>query len=352
MKHSWRIGIVGLGFIGIRHARILSNLPGVMVPAGCDLVPEHAKAKLAEAGLPQVRVYSSLSEMLAEERLDCVTICAASGAHLEPAVEAMRGGLNVIVEKPVEISVERIDRMIEAAQKAGLRLAGIFQNRYADASRLLKSAVDEGRFGRIAWASATTPWYRDDAYYAKGNWRGTRKLDGGGAMMNQSIHAVDLLQWFAGPVKRVAAFGANRIHPQIEVEDTLTCCLEFASGACGVVVGTTAAFPGGPVRIEIGAEHGTAVLENGLRKFVFRQPRAEDEAVTRASESGYSGGGTKPADIDEILHARSFQGILAAWDKGVEPEVNGLEARKAVAIVQAMYQSVRRGGAPVAVAES
>lgn len=323
MQHPWRIGIVGLGFIGLRHARLLSALPGVHVPAGCDVAPDRVRDRLAKADLSDFHLYSSLTDMLANEDLDAVTICTASGSHMAPALQAIDHGLNVIVEKPIEISTQRIDRMIEAADRMGVRLAGVFQNRYTDAARALKAAVDEGRFGRMAWAGALTPWYRDDQYYAAGGWRGTWQLDGGGAMMNQSIHAVDLLQWLAGPIRRVSAFWAKRIHPQIEVEDTLTASLQFAGGACGSIVGTTAAYPGGNVRLEIGGEDGTAVLEDGLRKFAFRQARPDDETLLRTTGSGRSGGGAWAADIDEALHVRSLQAVLWAWENGVDADRPG-----------------------------
>jgi predicted dehydrogenase len=134
----------------------------------------------------------------------------------------------------------------------------------------LKKAADGNRFGRISFAGCYTEWWRTDEYYREGGWRGTWKLDGGGAIMNQSVHAVDLLQWIAGPVKSVSAYAGARIHGEIEVEDTLACSLQFQNGAYGVIVGSTGMFPGSPVRVEIGGEHGTAASESGLSVFKFR----------------------------------------------------------------------------------
>ena len=132
------------------------------------------------------------------------------------------------------------------SKETGSRLAGIFQNRWSDANRAIKSAAQQGRFGKLAWAGCFTPWYRPDKYYEEGGWRGTWKLDGGGAIMNQSVHAIDLLQWIVGPVKSVSAYASSRIHPKIEVEDTASAALEFANGAYGTIMGTTAMFPGMP----------------------------------------------------------------------------------------------------------
>ena len=223
-----------------------------------------------------VPIYSDLGEMLRTQKdIDVVHVCTPSGDHMGPAVAAMEAGKYVITEKPMEIQLDRIDQMGQTAAKNGVKIAGIFQNRWNDANRAIKQAADEGRFGRIAWAGSFTPWYRPDKYYEDVDWRGTWKLDGGGAIMNQSVHAIDLLQWIAGPVQSVSAYASSRIHPKIEVEDTLSCSLQFHNGAFGTIVGTTAMYPGSHVRIEIGGENGTAVSEDGLKTFKFREEPRE-----------------------------------------------------------------------------
>jgi predicted dehydrogenase len=226
----------------------------------------------------------------------------------------------------------------------------VFQNRFSDANRALKDAANAGRFGTVAWAGCFTPWYRPDKYYDEGGWRGTWALDGGGAVMNQSIHAIDLLQWIAGPVARVSAYSASRIHPRIEVEDTLSCSLRFKNGAFGTVVGTTAMFPGQPARVEVGGENGTAVSENGLKLFKFREERPGDaELVERLAPGAKpaASGASDPGAIGAELHRRNIAAILSAWSAGRDAETSGAEARKAVAIVLAMYESARRDGEPV-----
>lgn len=170
--------------------------------------------------------------------------------------------------------------------------------------------------------------------------------------MNQSIHAIDLLQWIAGPIRQVSAYAASRIHDQIEVEDTLTCSLQFASGAFGTIVGTTAMYPGGAVRIEVGGEHGTAVSENGLKCFEFRREKPEDKQRVQSlspANTAASGGGANPADVNLELHVMNLRHILQAWSQGRDAETSGPEARKAVAVVLAMYESVKKNGASVAV---
>jgi UDP-N-acetyl-2-amino-2-deoxyglucuronate dehydrogenase len=336
MGRQWRSGVVGVGVIGEWHAKVISTLPQCTLAAVCDTQPDRAKQKLAKLGLENVAVYSDIQSMLSEQQLDVVHICTPSGNHLEPALAAMKAKVNVICEKPMEITVERIDQLIAAAAENGVRLAGIFQNRWHDANRAIQEAVQRGRFGTIAYAGCYTPWYRTDQYYREGGWRGTWKLDGGGAMMNQSIHQVDMLQWIAGPIRQVSAYASSRIHQEIEVEDTLTCAAVFENGAYGTIMGSTAMYPGIPVRVEIGGERGTAVSEGGLRVFTFRDATDADKQLQeRVNAQGTTG--------------RNVESILEAWERGEDAVTNGPEARKAVAIIQAMYESAKRGGVPVMV---
>jgi UDP-N-acetyl-2-amino-2-deoxyglucuronate dehydrogenase len=288
--------------------------------------------------------------MFRKEKLDAVHICTPSGDHKKPAIAAMKHGVNVLVEKPMEILPDRVDAMIDAAKKHGVKLAGIFQNRWNEANIALREAVKQNRFGRLAWVGVITPWYRSDEYYASGAWRGTWKLDGGGSVMNQGVHQVDLMQWIVGPVKTVSAFASSRIHPKIEVEDTLTCAVQFENGVYGTYVSTTAMWPGGPVRIEIGGEFGSAISDNGLKRYEFKEPQPQDKELldrldpTRAQNSG---GGKAAADIATELHVKNMRAVYNAWDRGEEAETWGPEARKAVAIIKAMYKSARKNGAPV-----
>jgi predicted dehydrogenase len=241
--------------------------------------------------------------------------------------------------------------LIKCASENNVRLAGVFQNRWSESSRALKSAMDEGRFGAVSFAGCYTQWYRTNQYYQEGGWHGTWQLDGGGAAMNQAVHAIDLLQWIAGPVKTVSAYSAKRAHPKLDVEDTLAFSLELNSGALGCIVATTAMYPGSAARLEIGGEKGTAVLEGYLKTFSFQDARAEDAALLASVKPKIesSAGGANPADVRLELHAANFTSIFNAWEAGRDAETNGTEARKAVAIVLAMYDSARNGGAPVSV---
>jgi predicted dehydrogenase len=289
--------------------------------------------------------------MLKSEKIEVVQICTPSGDHMNPAITAMDAGVNVICEKPLEIQLDRIDRMIETSQKTRTRLAGIFQNRWNAANRAIRQAATEGRFGRIAWAGSFTPWFRSDDYYRQGGWRGTWRLDGGGAIMNQSVHAVDLIQWIVGPVKQVSAYASSRTHAEIEVEDTLTCALQFQNGAFGTIMGSTAMYPGGKVRIEVGGENGHAVSEDGLKTFRFREERPSDKELLENASTGKSdaSGGSNPQLGSLRLHSQNINSILSAWESNQDPETSGVEARKAVAIILAMYESAKKNGEPVVV---
>jgi predicted dehydrogenase len=375
MTKQWRCAVVGTGVVGEWHVRTIPNVPNAKLVAVCDVKPEKSAAALAKNNLTGIPQYTDLRTMLDKEQIDIVHVATPSGAHVEPCTIAMKAGKNVICEKPLEIQLDRIDQMIETASSNKVRLAAIFQNRWNAANRALKDAADQGRFGRLAWAGSFTCWYRDDAYYEKGGWRGTWKMDGGGAVMNQSVHSIDLLQWMVGPVKSVSAYASSRIHAKIEVEDTLSASLQFANGAFGTIVGTTAMFPGSAARIEIGGENGSAVAQNGLHTFHFRQPMEQDQKLketlcatpmectaarikSQAGEETFNkifggvggkttGGGSSATDVPLDLHGRNINAILEAWDQGKDAETNGPEARKAVAIILAMYESVRKGGAAV-----
>jgi UDP-N-acetyl-2-amino-2-deoxyglucuronate dehydrogenase len=356
VNRKWRSAVIGTNVVGVTHLRAISTTPMCTLAAACDLAPTRARASLDKLGLNQIPVYESVSEMLRKEKLDVVHVCTPSGAHMDCSVEAMKAGVNVICEKPLEVNLERCDAMLEAAEKNNVRLGGIFQYRWNEANAAIHAAIQEGRFGRIAWAGSFTPWWRPDEYFETGGWRGTWKMDGGGAIMNQSIHAVDLISWFAGPVKTVCAFAGKRSHDKIEVEDTLSATLQFASGAFGTIMGTTAMFPGAPVHVEIGGENGTAVSEDGLKVFKFREPRPGDAellekygklvSVTREALSSKEAI-EKAAEAKTKLHRQNIESILSAWEENRDAETSGKEARKAVAITMALYESAKKNGAPV-----
>jgi len=281
--------------------------------------------------------------MLHSEDIDIVTVATPSGHHMEPAIEAARCGKHVICEKPLEITLERIEKMIEAHKKAGTSLGGIFNYRFNDAVALLKHAIDQGRFGNISYASVHVPWWRSDEYY-KSSWRGTWKLDGGGALMNQSIHMIDLLQYLMGPIDSLHAYIATRGH-DIEVEDTATAIVKFRNHALGGIYGSTASFPGQFRRIEITGTKGTAIMvENAFTVWQFADQTEEDMKILKSFKEIEGGGGVSdPAAITYQSHQKNIEAFISSVDAGRPFEISGDEARKAVEIILAIYESAKEG---------
>lgn len=336
-------GIIGCGMIAKFHANAIADIRGAKLVACYDAVPVAAD-RLAES--TGCKAYHNLDAMLADPAVHIVTIGTPSGAHLDPAVAAARAGKHVIVEKPLEITLRRCDRIIDECRKAGVTLSTIFPSRFHNSSQELKRAVDSGRFGRLTLGDAIVKWYRSQAYYDSGAWRGTWELDGGGALMNQAIHSVDLLTWLMGPVVEVRARTALLAHQRIAVEDVAMATVEFANGAMGVIEATTAAYPGYLKRIEIHGTEGSAMIEEeDITKWDFAKKKARDEAIHQAMAGQKSGGGgaADPAAIGYHGHTRQFQNVLQAIKKGIAPAIDGLEGRRSVEIILAIYKSAETG---------
>lgn len=338
-------GIIGCGMIAKFHSLAIGDIPGAKVVACYDTIPAAADRLAGEVGC---KAYHDLDDMLADPTVDVVTIGTPSGAHLEPAVAAAKAGKHVIVEKPLEITLKRCDRIIQACEDAGVVLGTIFPSRFHKSSQLMKKAVDKGRFGQLTIGDAYVKWYRTQAYYDSGAWRGTWKLDGGGALMNQAIHSVDLLTWLMGPVVEITAHTAMLAHTGIEVEDVAMATLKFANGALGVVEATTAAFPGALKRIELHGSEGSAVLEEeDIKTWAFAKMTARDKAIaeqmTGKTESG--GGAADPSAIGYHGHTAMFKDVLKTIKKGGAPLVDGAEGRRSVEIILAIYKAAETGRA-------
>ena len=340
---SCNFGIVGLGMIAEMQARAIDALDSANLVACFDVSRERAQAFAEKFAC---RSYSDLNEFLAHPGLDIVNVCTPSGLHLDSAVAAARAGKHLIVEKPLEVTVERCDEIIKAAQENRVLLSGIFPSRFHAVAKEVKKAVDSGRLGKIVLADAYVKWFRTQEYYDSSDWKGTWAMDGGGALMNQSIHAVDLLQWFMGPVSEILSFTATLAHERIEVEDTAVAALRFANGALGVIEGSTGVYPGFLKRIEISGTRGTVVVEEeDITVWEFAEPQPEDELVrkTYSRQTKTGGGASDPAAIGFHGHQYQFANMVNAIEKGEPLLVDGAEARKAVEIIQAIYASAAAG---------
>lgn len=340
---SLGFGVVGCGMISEFHARAIADTSGAQLVACLDRVPEAARQF---ANKHSIKSYVALSDFLADPALDIVTICTPSGKHQEAAVAAANAGKHVIVEKPLEITLKRCDRIINACAKNNVVLSTIFPSRFHAGSLALKKAIDKGRFGRLTLGDAYVKWFRTQEYYDSGQWRGTWALDGGGALMNQAIHSVDLLTWLMGPVAEVAAASATLAHERIEVEDVAVAILKFENGALGVIEATTAAYPGWLKRIEIHGSHGSACLEEeDIKTWQFAKMTAADHKLVAetAEKTSTGGGASDPAAIGHTAHAHQFKDVLKAIRQGTTPSIDGHEGRRSVEIILAIYKASETG---------
>lgn len=338
---TWNIGVVGAGLIADFHAKAVNDIANAKLIGFCDIVPEHAN-KLADKY--SCRTFDDYMQMARTDDIDILAIATPSGLHMEPTIAAAQHGKHVLCEKPMEVTLDRINAMIAAHDKAGTKLGGIFPYRYNDTLAVLKKAIDGGRFGIVTFAGVFVPWWRTDEYYTD-SWHGTWKLDGGGALMNQSIHMIDMLCDVMGPVESVQAYTHNLGHPQIEAEDTAVASLRFTNGAVGLIHGTTGSWPGQFRRFEITGTKGTVIqLEDSFTTWQFAEETPEDVQV-RSKFGQISGGGgvADPAAIEYENHTRNFKAFIDSLESGVEFSINGHEARKAVELIVAIYKSAREG---------
>ena len=336
-------GIIGCGMIAGFHQKAIADIRGARVVACFDTFPSAAE-RFAAAN--HCTAYEDLAAMLADPSVDVVTICTPSGAHLEPALAAAEAGKHVIVEKPLEITLRRCDQIIEACHRNRVRLATIFPSRFHESSQQLKKAIDAGRFGRLSMGDAYVKWYRTQEYYDSGAWRGTWKLDGGGALMNQAIHSVDLLTWLMGPVIEISAKIDMLIHKRIEVEDVAVATLRFANGALGVIEATTAAYPGALKRIEIHGSGGSAVVEEeDIKTWDFsRSARGDKRLIEKMSGRTQTGGGASdPSAIGHHGHTLLFRDVLKAIKNRARPSIDGHEGRRSVEIILGIYKAAETG---------
>jgi predicted dehydrogenase len=332
-------GIIGAGVISEVHARAIESIDNAHLAGVYSLTKNKAEALAAKYNCA---AYATLDEMLARPEIDIVCICTPSGVHRDPAIKSIAAGKHCLIEKPLEVTLEKCDEIIEAAKKAGVKVGVIFPSRFYEPAQLLKKALDEKRFGNLVLGDAYVKWSRSAEYYKSGKWRGTWEYDGGGALMNQGIHSVDLLQWYMGPVASVQAVTGNIRHKNIEVEDTVVATLKFASGALGTIECSTAVFPGALKRIELAGTEGTAVLEeSNLVKWEFKNATADDEVVKKLmSAANVSHGGvSNPADISMVGHKNQIEDMIRAVRTGTSPSIDGVEGRKSVEIVLAIYKS-------------
>jgi UDP-N-acetyl-2-amino-2-deoxyglucuronate dehydrogenase len=333
-------GFIGAGAIAGFHAKAVAAARGARSIGVVSRRRATAENFAKEHGLAFAS--DNVQELLEQPGLDAVCITTPSALHLEPSLAAIRAGKHLMIEKPLDATVEGTDRILHEADKAGVRVGSIFQARFGDAARQVKAAMDEGRFGRMVLASCYVKWNRTTEYYT--GWKGKLSEDGGGVIINQAIHGVDLLQWFAGMPVEVFAWATQRVH-RIESEDTCVAALKFGSGAFGTIEGTTAAWPGWSRRIELCGENGSVIMEDDdIARWDFRVARPEDEKIRAMRESAAMGSGAAaPMNIKIEGHQRQIQDFIDGIREQRPFFIEGREARKAVALVRAIYDSAASG---------
>ncbi len=346
MTEKMRFGIIGAGVIAPTHAKAIRSLPDAELVAVADVIPERVEKIVDTYG---IHGYTDIQAMLDKEQLDIVTICTPSGMHGEHACMAMRSGRHVVVEKPMEIRRAAMDEMLHVQKEQLVKLAVISQHRFDAANQQVHALVAEQAFGKLVMGNALIPWWRSQGYYDSGAWRGTWQFDGGGVLMNQSIHSIDVLQWLMGKVKSIYAYTDTRVH-RMESEDVAVAVLRFANGALGTIAATTGAYPGTGTRIEIYGDKGSASIEADELGYLHLA-RDDKEAMGDYGGSGKAAKAEKaeasaannPAALSTNSHALQFADMIRAIREDGTPLVDGVSARHPVEIILAIYESARTG---------
>ena len=338
MTNKVKFAIIGTGMIAERHAKALKAAGHAELAGVFDLKMERAR-DFSKAN-DNIKVYAGFEELLEDVAIDAVTIATPTGAHMDVAVPVARAGKHILCEKPLDINLEKADRIIQECQANKVILSAVFQARFSENVRLIKEALDKGRFGKLILASAQVKWFRSQEYYDSAGWRGTWKMDGGGALMNQSIHLIDLLLYFAGEPLELSAYTGTLTH-NIEVEDTACASIKFKNGALGVIEASTSCAPGFPRKLELSGEKGSVILEgDAITRWQFSEDQPEDATIR---ESGLSGslvsGASDPRAADFEGHRRQIEDLSLAVLQKREPSIPGSEGRRAIELICGIYRS-------------
>ena len=346
VRRKLRFAVVGAGVIGDVHSFALTDIDGAELVAIADIDESKAAALADKYGVPTFS--ADLDALLRRPDIDAVTVCTPSGLHADVAVAALRAGKHVVVEKPIDISLAAADRIIDAEQAAGKTVAVISQHRFDKSTEKVLAAVRGGSLGSITSAIASHAWWRGQTYYDSGDWRGTWAMDGGGAVMNQTVHTINLMVTMLGTPLEVFAYTACLAHERIEVEDTAVAVVKFASGALGIIHGTTAAYPGLDASLRIFGSKGSAIISND--ELTFFHENAGEAVEDRPAGPG---GGCQSGDRGRPAYRRrsgAGQGTSGAVDRLHQrrPDrravrVGTADARTSLSVILALYESAASG---------
>lgn len=337
-----RFGIIGTGGIAGLHAQAIAASRNAELDLVYDAIPGRA---VEFAKTHHCRAASSFEEFLASD-VEAVTVATPSGLHAEVAIPAAKAGKHILCEKPLEVTVSKTNDLVRTCERCNVRLSAVFQSRFLRSVQWIKQAVDAGRFGSPVLAAASVRWLRTPEYYASATWRGTWALDGGGALMNQGIHTVDLLLHFNGDVAEVTGNTTRILHRKIEVEDTVVAMLKFKNNSLGTIEASTACYPGMPRRVELSGTRGSVLLEDDrILRWSFAEERPEDAEIRRlgAEGEGQIGGASQPLAISADGHRRQIEELAAAILNGEGLTTPGAEGKRAIELICAVYESARTG---------
>jgi UDP-N-acetyl-2-amino-2-deoxyglucuronate dehydrogenase len=338
-KIGW--GVIGVGNIGPTHVAAVKAAPSAELVAVCDVTKGLADRYAQENGCAAVY---SIEELLRRDDIQAVSVCTPSGMHAEHTIMAAEAGKHVLCEKPLDIKMAAMYEMIAACEDAGVKLGGVFQMRTEEVHRRIREAVRGGKLGKLVLADMFQKYFRSHGYYASGAWRATWALDGGGCLMNQGVHGIDLLCWVVGDIARVSAY-ARRLVRNIEVEDTAVANVEFVNGALGNIIGTTSVTPGYSARLEVHGDLGSIRTDGG--KIVDWSVPGETMESGGAESQGTA---ADPLALTATGHIRHVEDLARAIIEDREPEIAGRDAVNAVKVIRSIYLSSREGGAPVELA--
>jgi len=332
--------VVGLGAIGPTHVKSVAALEETCLVAVCYIVRDKAEKFAREYGC---KAYTDFQQVLDDPEVELVHICLPSGMHAKFGIRAAKAGKHVLVEKPIDVNLEAADALIAACHENRVVLSCISQHRFDPDIVKMKEMLDDGAFGRVVFGGSYTKWFRDQAYYDSGDWRGTWELDGGGSLMNQSVHYVDMLQYLAGEIDEVTAYTGLMAHERIEVEDLAVAIVRFKNGALGALEGSTVAKPGFHTRLDINGTEGSFIIENDRVRICRPKDGYPYQESSPNDSTQPTGAGS--AEVTGGSHAREIRDVAIAITEGREPAITGEKARKPLAVILAVYESARTGKA-------
>jgi predicted dehydrogenase len=334
----YNFGIIGAGNVSKIHAQAIKEIEKGRLLAVCSKNIDKARALATDFQVDHI--YTDYHQMLQRDDVDIVCILTPNSMHTEIGIAAAQAGKHVIVEKPIDISLDKADALINACRKNKVKLGVISQHRFDVSTQFLKDAVAQGQLGKLILGDAHIKWYRSQDYYDSGAWRGTWGMDGGGVLINQGIHTIDLLLHIMGDVESVYGYCSTLGHERIEVEDMATATLKFKNGALGTIIGSSCVYPGLPARLEVHGTKGSARIE-GDQLVLFEVGQGDNGAVKQGIQ--VETGASDPMAIDSMAHKLQIQDMIDAIEEDREPLVTGEEGRKALALILAIYESAKTG---------